>query len=120
MESLTLCNRKQQNNKRFRKSQIDYQNLSIVKYPHLIELDISSTHKDYHEEFLLDTKMCLPNHINVYMNYRFFSKAFYFYYNFDLSLYLLTNNYGNKHLMLILYILSFQLENILLFLFCYV
>ncbi len=75
MEILTLSNRKGQNNKRLRQSKNGHQDLSIIKYPHLIELDISDTHKDYHEQFLFDTKMCLPNDLHISIDYRLAKKV---------------------------------------------
>jgi hypothetical protein len=75
MKILVVKNRKRQNNKRFRRSKTEDQDLSIIKYPHLIQLNIVDTHKDYHEQFLLDTKMCLPNDIHVYMYYQLAKKV---------------------------------------------
>jgi hypothetical protein len=66
MEKLTLINRKRQKNKQ---SKHETQDVSIIKYPHLMKLDIAATLKDCREQFLADTKMCLPNGIHVYMNY---------------------------------------------------
>jgi hypothetical protein len=74
MKKLTLINKKPQN-KQFRKSKNQNQDLSIIEYPHLIELDLSKAHKDYHEQFLSDTKTCLPNNVCVYMDYRLVKKV---------------------------------------------
>jgi hypothetical protein len=68
VEKITLINRKKQINKRI-------QNLSIVEYPHLINLDLSEAHQDYHEQFLFDTKTCLPNNLRVQMNYQSVKKV---------------------------------------------
>ena len=73
MEKLTLINDKGQNNKQFRKSQ--HQDLSIIEYPYLIELDLSQAQKDYYEQFLFGTKTCLPNNVCVNMDYRLVKKA---------------------------------------------
>jgi hypothetical protein len=73
LENLTLINRKRQNNKQFRKSK--HQNLSIIEYPYLIDLNISRAHKDYYEQFLFDTKTCLPNNVRVSMYYPLVKKV---------------------------------------------
>ncbi|CAF4636847.1 unnamed protein product [Rotaria socialis] len=70
MEKLTLINNKRQNNKQFRKSKNINQDLPIIEYPYLIELDLSKAQKDYYEQFLFYTKTCLPNDIRVNMDYR--------------------------------------------------
>jgi hypothetical protein len=64
LEKLTLKNQKRQNNK-----QVQNQHSSIIKYPHLIELNLSETHQDYHKQFLFDTKTSLPNNVRAWMNY---------------------------------------------------
>ncbi|CAF4120692.1 unnamed protein product [Adineta steineri] len=68
LEKLILINQKPQNNKQLRK--LKNQNLSIIQYPYLLELDISRAYKDYYEEFLFDNKTCLPENIFVKMNYQ--------------------------------------------------
>ncbi|CAF1650921.1 unnamed protein product [Rotaria magnacalcarata] len=73
LEKLTLINQKPQNNKQLRKSKNE--NLPIIKYSYLLDLDISEAEKDYHEQFLFDTKTCLPNNIRVSMNYRLAKKV---------------------------------------------
>ncbi|CAF2960014.1 unnamed protein product [Rotaria sp. Silwood2] len=73
MEKLTLINRKQQNNKQCRKSK--NQNFSIITYPHLIQLDLHKTHKDYHRQFLFDITTCLPDNVRVCMDYRLTKKV---------------------------------------------
>ncbi|CAF3395329.1 unnamed protein product [Rotaria sp. Silwood1] len=73
MEKLTLVNRKQQNNKQCRKSK--NQNFSIITYPHLIELDLHKTHKDYHRQFLFDITTCLPDNVRVCVDYRLMKKV---------------------------------------------
>jgi len=73
LKKLTISNEKRQNNKQFRKSR--NQDLSIIKYPYLKELELSYAHKDYHEQFLFDTKTCLPPNIYVMMNYQLAKKV---------------------------------------------
>ncbi|CAF3166347.1 unnamed protein product [Rotaria sp. Silwood2] len=75
IKKLTVINRKRQNNQRFRKSIKENHDLSIIKFPNLIELEINETHKDYHEQFLFDTKTCLPNDVRVKMDYRLMKKV---------------------------------------------
>ncbi|CAF4114945.1 unnamed protein product [Rotaria sp. Silwood2] len=75
MEKLTLINRKQQINKKRRKSKNQNQNFSIIKYPHLIELDLHQAHKDYHRQFLFDIITCLPDNVRVCMDYRLMKKV---------------------------------------------
>jgi hypothetical protein len=68
MKKLTLNNdNPQKNNKLFHQSN---QHFSIIKYSHLTELDLFQAHNDYLEEFLLDTKTCLMNNVQLYMDYR--------------------------------------------------
>jgi hypothetical protein len=59
---LTLTNRYSQN---YNQSMINDQNLEMVKYYHLVELDIRQVHDDYVEEFLLNTKTYLHNSISL-------------------------------------------------------
>jgi hypothetical protein len=61
MNRLSVTNRKPQNNN---------QQLSIIEYLHLTHLDLTNTHHDYAEQFLLDTKMCLPNNVHLYIDYK--------------------------------------------------
>ncbi|CAF1997646.1 unnamed protein product [Rotaria magnacalcarata] len=75
MEKLTLINNKRQNNKQFRKSKKINQDSPIIKYPYLIERDLSKAQKDYYGQFLFDTKTCLPNNIRVNMDYRLVKKV---------------------------------------------
>ncbi|CAF3161616.1 unnamed protein product, partial [Rotaria sp. Silwood2] len=69
MEKLTVVNKKSQNNKLCNKSKNDNQDLSIIKYPHLTDLILYEVHDDYIEEFLVDMKMCLSNHVNLSIQY---------------------------------------------------
>ncbi|CAF3693730.1 unnamed protein product [Rotaria sp. Silwood1] len=69
MKKLSLNNFKPQNNKLCRESQNDNQDFSIINYPYLTILTLYDAHDDYIEEFLVDTKICLPNnvvHLNIY------------------------------------------------------
>ncbi|CAF1132867.1 unnamed protein product [Adineta steineri] len=62
-------NSKPQNNKLCRESQNGIQDFAIINYPYLTTLTLYGAHDDYIEEFLVDTKICLPNnllHINIY------------------------------------------------------
>ncbi|CAF1418615.1 unnamed protein product [Rotaria sordida] len=75
LEKLTVINQQRQNNKRFRKSKNENEDLLIVKYPHLIQLNLSEAHKDYHEQFLFDTKTCLLNDVRIRIDYRLVKKV---------------------------------------------
>ena len=67
MKNLTVMNEKPQKNKFYRKSKkVDNQDLSIIKFPHLIDLHLCQAHDDYVEQFLVDTEICLSN--NVYLS----------------------------------------------------
>jgi len=70
MERLSLINWKQQQKKRCKKSKDDNQDLSIIKYRHLTELMLCEVHDDYVEQFLDDTKICLPNNVCLHVNYK--------------------------------------------------
>ncbi|CAF3824985.1 unnamed protein product, partial [Rotaria magnacalcarata] len=75
LEKLTVINQQRQNNKQFRKSKNENEYLLIVKYPHLIQLNLREAHKDYHEQFLFDNKTCLPNDVRIRMNYQLVKKV---------------------------------------------
>ncbi|CAF3818585.1 unnamed protein product [Rotaria sordida] len=70
MKKLTVINQKAQINKQCMKSKYDDQNLSIIEYPHLTTLDLIEVHDDYVEQFLVDTKTCLPNNVFLFVFYR--------------------------------------------------
>lgn len=72
VRKITINNRKPQKNKLSHRSN---QQFSIVKYPHLIELELFQAHRDYAEEFLLDTKACLMNNVQLQMVYRSLKKV---------------------------------------------
>ena len=62
MKTLTLCNRKPQ--------KTDNEQWPIIEYPNLTDIDIVQVHDDYVEQFLLDTKMCLPNKVSLKIDYK--------------------------------------------------
>jgi hypothetical protein len=70
MEQLTIINRKPQIDKQYIKSNNNNQTLSIVEYPRLTTLILHEAHDDYIEQFLLDTKMCLPKNIYLSVDYQ--------------------------------------------------
>ena len=75
MEKLTVFNRKPQQNKQFRNSPNQNEDLSIKQYPYLIELELCCAHKDYYKAFLFDDRSCLSKKILVYINYRLAKKV---------------------------------------------
>ncbi len=58
-----------QNDKQCRKSKNANQDLSIIEYPYLIQLDLTKAHEDYVEQFLMVNKMCLPNDVFLLIDY---------------------------------------------------
>jgi hypothetical protein len=42
---------------------------------HLTALSLIEAHEDYHEEFLLDIKTCLPTGVSLRINYRLLAKV---------------------------------------------
>ncbi|CAF1444801.1 unnamed protein product, partial [Rotaria sordida] len=71
MKDLSITNQKRQINNQFKKSM----NLSIIKYPHLKYLCLVDTCIDYHEQFLLDIKTCLPLDVSARMDYKLVKKV---------------------------------------------
>ncbi|CAF5133013.1 unnamed protein product, partial [Rotaria sp. Silwood1] len=70
MKNLTVINDKPQKNKLYRKSKnVHTQDLSIIEYPHLIDLRFYQAHDDYVEQFLIDTEICLSSNIHLHVNY---------------------------------------------------
>ncbi|CAF3357621.1 unnamed protein product [Rotaria sp. Silwood2] len=70
MKDLSVINDKPQRNKLSRKSKkINNQNLSIIKYPYLINLNLFKAHDDYIEQFLVDTDMYLSNNTDLAVHY---------------------------------------------------
>jgi len=74
LEGLVVENKKQQQLKRFKTSTNFNEMLSIIKYPHLIELHLLQAHQDYYEQFFFDTKTCLPNDVHIRVDYRIMRK----------------------------------------------
>ena len=69
MKILTVTNEKQQQkNKQCGKSTDDNQYLPIIQYPHLKDLYLQTVHEDYIEQFLIDTKICLPKNVHLLAN----------------------------------------------------
>jgi hypothetical protein len=75
LNKLIVVNQKRQNDKQFRTLKSNNQVLSIIKYPHLTELDLISVHKDYVRQFLFDNKTCLPNTVYLRSDYRLVKKV---------------------------------------------
>ncbi|CAM4901499.1 unnamed protein product [Rotaria socialis] len=69
MQELCVNNFKSQNRKHSDESSNDNQNLSVIKYFFLSELRLVDVHDDYMEEFLFDTKACLPKNVSLHLNY---------------------------------------------------
>ncbi len=70
VEILTIINQKQQ-----KKSKVDNQHLLIIKYPNLTELHLRQVHEDYIEQFLIHTKTCLPNDMNLFTDHELLIKV---------------------------------------------
>ncbi|CAF3501521.1 unnamed protein product [Rotaria sp. Silwood1] len=67
---LSIENSKSQNNKLSKESENNNQVCSIIKYPYLTALTLLFAHDDYIEEFLIHTKICLPDnavHLNIHL-----------------------------------------------------
>ena len=71
MEELIVKNKKPQQRKRF---QVSTNNNKIIIYSNLVFLNLLYAHKDYYEQFVFDTKTCLPNKINISVDYRLMRK----------------------------------------------
>ncbi|CAF1377351.1 unnamed protein product [Rotaria sp. Silwood1] len=69
IEALFINNKQPQKNKFSQQSNDDDQHLSIIEYSHLRKLDLEEAHDDYVEQFLLDTKTCLPMKLDVEVDY---------------------------------------------------
>ncbi|CAF0903042.1 unnamed protein product [Rotaria sordida] len=70
MKKLTFINRKSQNDKQCGKLDDKNEYLPIIEYPHLSQLNLTEAHDDYIEEFLIDTKTCLPNNLYLSVDYQ--------------------------------------------------
>ncbi|CAM4875216.1 unnamed protein product [Rotaria socialis] len=53
----------------------DNQNLPIIEYAHLTTLDLTKSHLDYIEQFLLDTKTTLPSNVHLSVVYQALRKV---------------------------------------------
>ncbi|CAF3242981.1 unnamed protein product [Rotaria socialis] len=71
VKALTLVNMKPQNGKQTD----DNQNLPIIEYAHLTTLDLTKSHLDYIEQFLLDTKTTLPSNVHLSVVYQALRKV---------------------------------------------
>jgi hypothetical protein len=69
LKMLVMENESPQNYEQCKKSNIDNENLPIIKFPHLTLLDLFCTHNDYIEQFLDNTKTCLSNNIHLFVEY---------------------------------------------------
>jgi hypothetical protein len=69
LKKLTIVNDEPQKNQQCRKSNDDNESLTIIQYPFLTKLDLLEAHDDYVEQFLLDTKTCLPNNVHLIIFY---------------------------------------------------
>ncbi|CAF0818578.1 unnamed protein product [Rotaria sp. Silwood1] len=70
MERLSIINRKAQKDKQCKKLKNTNQDLLIIEYSHLKCLILDEVHYDYVEQFLLDTKACLPYGVNLHIDYQ--------------------------------------------------
>ncbi|CAF5051691.1 unnamed protein product [Rotaria sp. Silwood1] len=75
IKKLTLNNQKPRKNKQYTKSKDDEQDFSIIKYSHLIYLNLYEAHEDYIELFLDHTKTYLPNNMDLAIDYELLKKA---------------------------------------------
>lgn len=69
MRELTVKNKKAQENKLYKTLNNNNQDLTIIKYPHLIELDLIAAHDDYVELFLLNIKSNFSQNVSLSANY---------------------------------------------------
>ncbi|CAF1318005.1 unnamed protein product [Rotaria sordida] len=67
VKKLTIHNYESQHNNHLRQS--------IIKYFHLIEIDLVKTHEDYLDEFLNKTKICLSNNIHLRVGFNSLQKV---------------------------------------------
>lgn len=77
LKYLTVSNWQPQNDKQHQKANDDHRKFSIIEYPHLITLHLLNIHDDYAEQFLLDEKTCLPNDIQVIVDYDLLQRVTY-------------------------------------------
>ncbi|CAF1500947.1 unnamed protein product, partial [Rotaria sordida] len=69
LENISIHNFQPQNNKSCTESNKDNQYLSIVKYTYLTNLSLIKVHDDYIEQFLVYTKVSLPNNVHLNISY---------------------------------------------------
>ncbi|CAF4754119.1 unnamed protein product [Rotaria sp. Silwood1] len=69
MKELTIVNGEPQKNKLYRKLNNENQDLSIIKYPHLTRLSLLQAYDDDMEQFLLHTKVFMPNNVHLIVCY---------------------------------------------------
>ena len=53
----------------------DYLHWTIIKYPHLIEIDLAKAHDNYVDQFLNNTKTCLLNNVHLRVRYNSLEKT---------------------------------------------
>ncbi|CAF4618030.1 unnamed protein product [Rotaria sp. Silwood2] len=70
VEQLSVINHKSQNRKQSYESNNDNQNFSLIEYLFLSEHNLLNVHDDYIEQFLFNSKTCLPNNVSLYINYK--------------------------------------------------
>ncbi|CAF4758939.1 unnamed protein product, partial [Rotaria sp. Silwood2] len=70
MKRLAIINKKAQKYKQRKKLKNINQDLFVIKYSHLKRLILDEAHDDYVEQFLLDTKTCLPYGVDLYVDYK--------------------------------------------------
>jgi hypothetical protein len=69
LKTLIIDNQSPQNHKQCQQSNKNHRNLRVIEYPHLITLKLYAVHDDYIEQFLVHTKACLSNYINLCIYY---------------------------------------------------
>ncbi|CAF4452952.1 unnamed protein product [Rotaria sp. Silwood2] len=69
LENISIHYFQPQNNKSSTESNKDNQYLSIVKYPYLNNLSLINVHDYYFEQFLVYTKVSLPNNVHLNISY---------------------------------------------------
>ncbi|CAF3947551.1 unnamed protein product [Rotaria sp. Silwood1] len=77
MERLAIINPKAQKDKQCKKLKNTNQDLLIIGYSHLKRLILDEAHDDNVEQFLLDTKTCLPYGVMLQCDYKPLKKVTY-------------------------------------------
>ncbi|CAF4502167.1 unnamed protein product, partial [Rotaria magnacalcarata] len=70
LKSLTVMNNKPQKNKLHSEPKKNNRDLPIIRYSHLVKLDLTDAHNDYIEQFLVDWKTSLSNVVRLSVSYR--------------------------------------------------